>query len=180
MFDQTAWLLGWLSLLTAAAFALNKLLGQLRNPQSNTRWLLSGITAGLAWFAKHFARLSRPCALYMKGRDKRWSVAFTAYETLYFVMLLLLNLATAGCLLYNAGPILARGEFSRTIMFFLLTVIVVWSVRWCIIYVQRNRTALQRYWPTLNAVQKLQTGVTFNALCTLLIVITIHGMHTMV
>ena len=173
MFNPINWLLPWFK-------ALNDLLGTLRNTQSNTRWFFSLFPSVLAWIIKRCAALSRPARLHIKGHAKQWGVAFLAYETLFISLMLLLNLATLCTLLPVVGPTMARGEFKPIVVLILSSALLCWSIRWSVIHIQHRRKTLQRYWPTLNALQKLQASVTFNAVCTLVALITVSGVQTVV
>ena len=142
---------------------LNRLISQLRNPDSNARWTLDQLADLARLLYKGLLAVQNPKPTVLKGSAKQWGVAFIACEIFFVMILLTLSVSQSCRLLFATVPIVTNGNFKMMGLVLPAALMLGWSMGWCTKLVINERNSLRRYWPKLSASQKLQSSGVFGA-----------------
>ena len=143
--------------------AMDNLLGQLRNPDSNARWALGQLADLGKLLHKAVLAVQHPKTTVLKGSAKQWGVAFLACEVFFLMTLLIVSVSQSCRLLFAMVPVITNGNFKMMGLVLPAALMLGWSMGWCTKLVINERNSLRRYWPKLSASQKLQASGVFGA-----------------
>lgn len=151
--------------------ALDKLVTQLRTPDSNARWVLIQLkrcATKLGQISSRFAHTLRyPKALKVSRRTRVWDVTLMLWFMLLVALAAFHNALGALVLVLKVPDLIAMHDPARLLMVPLAALLLSLSIGWCIRLFTKNRQAMKRHWPTLSTAQKLQSTGIFSVLCAL-------------
>lgn len=144
--------------------AVNDLLSQLRNPESNARWALGKFVNLLKILQRGILVVQRQKPKAWKSKGRQWGAAYVAFEIFFASVLIALSVSQFFGLLMKIEPAIRDNNLKLIIVIFVCSFLLAWSMGWSMKLVVNGRTSLRRYWPKLGKMQKLQACGTFGAL----------------